>query len=275
MSKPIHRIIRVKETDRLDTLAREGILLNKIISTGMLAVILLAVSGCGLNKKQIDEAHAHYVLGLSYLREHKISQSLTEFKQAEEIDSKDPEIQSALGQAYHLKEAYPEAEKHYLDAIKYSHSDPKNLNNLAALYLDMKRWDDAIRYFRAAADSLVFDRQEVPIAGMGYAFYQKGDYLQAVTEYKRAIELNSHYAPAYLGLGQAYYALDKTDDAVAQYREALNIAPNYAQAYYYLGLAQIKLRQKEEAIASFEEVVRLLPDSEIGHLAKDHLKILQ
>ena len=124
-------------------------MLKKVVSTGILAVVLLSTAGCGLSRKQIDEAHAHYVLGLSYMQEHKISQALTEFKQAEDIDDKNPEIQAALGQAYHVKEAYPEAEEHYLEAVKYSNSDPKNLNNLAALYLDMKRWDDAIRYFRA------------------------------------------------------------------------------------------------------------------------------
>ncbi|BCA79859.1 tetratricopeptide repeat protein [Desulfuromonas sp. AOP6] len=249
-------------------------MIKKIISSGILLSLILA-AGCGINPQQSDEARAHYMLGLSYLREDRMSQAMNEFRMAEEINPKDPEIQAALGQVLHVKEAYPEAERRYLQAVKLSHEAPRFLNNLGALYLDMERWDDAIRYFKATSSRLDFDNPEVPLSGIGYAYLQKGDYLQAVTFFKEAISTERRYAPAYLGMGQAYYALDKTTEAVAQYREALAIAPNYAQAHYQLGLAQVKLRQTEEAVASFNEVIRLIPDTELGKLSREHLKVLK
>lgn len=249
-------------------------MIKKIILSGILLSLILA-AGCGVNPKQSDEARAHYMLGLSYLRENRMSQAMNEFRLAEQINPKDPEVQAALGQVLHVKEAYPEAEQRYLKAIQLSHEAPRFLNNLGALYLDMKRWDDAIRYFKATSSRLDFDNPEVPLSGMGYAYSQKGDYLQAVTFFKEAVAANMRYAPAYLGLGQAYYALDKTEEAVSQYREALRIAPNYAQAHYQLGLAQVKLRQTDEAVASFNEVIRLVPDTGLGKSSREHLKVLQ
>lgn len=249
-------------------------MIKKILSLGILLSLILT-AGCGINPQQRDEAKAHYMLGLSYLRENRLSQAMNEFRMAEEINPKDPEIQAALGQVLHIKEAYPEAEQRYLQAVKLSNEAPRFLNNLGALYLDMKRWDDAIRYFKATSSRLDFDNPEVPLSGIGYAYSQKGDHLQALTFFKEAIATNMRYAPAYLGLGQAYYALDKTVEAVAQYREALAIAPNYAQAHYQMGLGQVKLGQTEAAIASFNEVVRLIPDTELGKSSKEHLKVLE
>lgn len=241
-------------------------------------IILLAIAlsaGCGATVKKSQEASAHYSLGLSYLQQRNATQALKEFLLAEEANPAGVDIHSALGYTYQLKKAYPEAERHYLRALELSQNAPTHQNNLADLYLAMERWDDAIRLFREASSNLLFANPEVALTGMGYAYFQKGEYLDAVTACKKALEHRSRYPQAYLRLGEAYYALEKNDLAIKAFEEALSIAPDYAWAHYRLGLAYVKERQTDAAAASFREVTRIAPDSEAGRLAADYLEILQ
>jgi len=242
-----------------------------------LAFLLLVIqtSGCGTTAKHRKEAETHYMLGVSYLRERNPTLALRELQLAEQKDDDNADIQNTLAQAYQQKHAFPEAERHYLRAIRLESDNPTYQNNLAALYLDMARWDDSIRHFRKAADNLLFASPEVALTGIGYAYFQKGVYLDAVAACKEAINFNPRYAQAHLQMGEAYSALGKTGPAIEAYRQALTLSPNYALAHFRLGQAYMKLNQHEQALASFREVLRLAPDSELGHSVTEYINILK
>lgn len=233
------------------------------------------VAGCGVSKKNLNSSEVHYTLGLSYLGENNPTRALNEFLIAEEADPANAEIQAALAQAYHLKKAYPEAERHYLRALQLTANDPQFLNNLGALYLDMERWDEAIRTFDQAASNLLFTRSEVALTGKGFAYFKKGNFLEAVTAFKKALVKNPNFTQARFRLAETYYVLDNPDLAIDEYRKILVITPDYPLAHYKLALAYVKNRQKDKALSSFREVIRLAPDSEWGKLSTDYLGILK
>ncbi len=239
-----------------------------------LVLLFGMLAGCGMAANKTNRAEAYYLLGVSYLQEQNPTLALKEFLQAEQINADDADLQAALGQAYQLKKAYPEAEAHYLRSLKLSRDNPQVQNNLGALYLDMQRWDQAIRYFRLASGNLLFTRQVVALTGLGYAYYQKGDYLEAVSAFKNALAQDPHYAQAHLMLGETYVALDKNELAITEFRQALKAAPDYARAQYDLGLAFRRQGDNAKAMEAFREVVRLAPDSEFGAKAADYLKLL-
>lgn len=243
----------------------------------ILVVLLLSLlAGCTTVGPKPDKiAESHLMLGTSYLQSNNPTAALKEFLQAEEVKPDDVEIQAGLAQAYQRKKAYPEAEKHYLKALKLSPDDPDVANNLGALYLDMGRWDDAKRYFRQAADNLLFAHPEVALAGEGTALLQQGNYLEAVTVLKKSIRIQPHYAVAHLRLGEVYYALDKNDQAIEEFKAALVDAPNFVMAHYKLALALQKDDRNDEAIAELNKVLSIAPDSDLAKLAKEHLDLLR
>ncbi len=240
----------------------------------LIALLLFPLAGCGISKKARNEGQVHYVLGLSYLKENNSTLALKEFLLAADANPGDPDIQAALGQSYQLKKAYPEAELHYKKALQLRPDDPQIENNLGALYLDMKRWDEAIRYFGKAADNLLFTHPEIALTGMGFAHFQKGDYLQATTLYKKALALTPRYPLGHLRLGETYAALDKPELAIAEFRKALSVAPDFPVAQYQLGLSYMKIHHFRKAETAFREVLRLAPDSDEGQRARDYLKTL-
>jgi len=73
----------------------------------------------------------------------------------------------------------------------------------------------------------------------------------ALAHYQRAIEKDSHCAPAYSGLGDAYRTLEQRDKAAAAYRKALEIAKDYPIVHYKLGLL-FEATEPAQAIKHFE-----------------------
>lgn len=241
----------------------------------LLACLLLTTACAAPGKKKGTQAEVHFILGLSYLQEQNPTLALKEFLKAEEYDPRDHRIQAALGQAYQLRKAYPLAEMHYLRALRLDRNNSQYKNNLGALYLDLQRWDDAIGYFRQAADDLLFTSQEMALTGLGLAYFQKGDHAKAIAAYREALDHRPRFVMARLRLGEVFFAQGETKQAIAEYLQALAVAPESVLAHYRLGLAYLQGQETAKAKAAFATAYRLAPDSEAGRLAGNHLAILK
>jgi Tfp pilus assembly protein PilF len=242
----------------------------------LLLIGLLLTTGCASSgKKKGTQAEVHFLLGISYLQEQNPTLALKEFLKAEEFDARDHRIQAALGQAYQLRKAFGQAEAHYLRALRLDRNNPQYRNNLGALYLDMQRWDDAIGYFRQAADDLLFTSPEVPLTGLGLAYFQKNQYPEAIAAYREALGHRPRFAVARLRLGEVYFAQGHTSQAIAEYLQALAVAPEFVLAHYKLGLAYLQAHETASAKASFAAAYRLAPDSEPGRSAGNYLELLK
>jgi len=249
--------------------------MHRTLLTSALLIGVLVVSGCAVSHQKAKDATAHYMLGRSYLAQKAPALALKEFQQAAQLDPNKADLQEGLGLAYQLQHAYTQAEKHFKRALELNHDDPQTQNNLAALYLDMQRWDDAIRYFKLASSNLTFPRQDLALAGLGYAYLQKEDYLSALSAYQKALTLNPDLPQAHYGLGQTYEELGKTDQGIGEYQKALSEVPDYTAAHFRLALAYMKKKDAKQSRAHFKQVLRLAPNSDLGRRAAAYLKLLK
>lgn len=221
-----------------------------------------------------EKAEYHYMMGVSALNEQNPSGALKELLQAEKYNPRDPQTQAALGQAYYDKQAYDLAEKHFKNAIVLSKKDPKYYHNLAALYLSMERYDDAISAFQTAAENLLFDRPEMAWTGVGLANFHKQDYAAAQRAYQKAISTNPRYYMAPFRLGELYYNQDRPVEALEMFTRTVQLAPGFADGHYWQGLVFMKMQDPAQAKKSFLEVIRLAPQSDYARLADSYLKII-
>ncbi len=221
-----------------------------------------------------ERATYHYMLGVAALDEKNPTDALKEFLLAEEADDRDPKIQSVLAQAYWLKQAHGLAEEHFQAAIELSDGEPEYYQNIAALYLTMERYDDAISSFRTAAENLLFDRPELSWTGIGFANFQKQDYAAAERSYKKSIAINPRYYMAPFRLGELYYSQGRPVEALDMFTRTVELAPRFPDGHYWQGLVYMKIKDAEKAKLAFREVVRLAPQSETARLANNYLKII-
>jgi tetratricopeptide (TPR) repeat protein len=95
---------------------------------------------------------------------------------------------------------------------------------------------------------------------LGIALAQTEEVDPAIEHFRKAIEINPEFAEAYGNLGLALFHKSQIDDAITQYQKALKINPNNAGVYLNLGNAFLKKGLLDEAIAQFQEALRLKPD---------------
>jgi tetratricopeptide (TPR) repeat protein len=134
-------------------------------------------------------------------------------------------------------------------------------------------------------------------------------YDSAVTEYTRAIAIDSTYSKAYVNMGLAYDAAGKRNEArrafrdaikinpkdvlahchlglleasygdyneaMRLYQQALQLDPNSAQAHYNLGLAFAEKKVFSEALVEWEKVIALDPNGELGKTATENVRVIK
>jgi Tfp pilus assembly protein PilF len=222
-----------------------------------------------------NEAAYHYQMGVSHLAEGNNQSALIELAKAERLDPENPELLHYLGMAYFRKGKFELAEEKYLKAIQLKPDYTAVRNELGVDYLEMRRWDDAINQLKLVTDDIFFPDQAAANINLGLAYYGKGDFNKALNILRAAVVSNPSDPRARLHLGKVYFALDKIDLAINEYRKAIDIVPEYANAYYHLALAQLKNKDTASALTSFAQVIRIAPDTEIGHLSREHLDTLK
>ena len=82
------------------------------------------------------------------------------------------------------------------------------------------QYDRAISNYDKA---VVIDSKNADIyANRGYVYFIKGEYDRAIVNYNRAIEINPNYAEVYINRGNAYSIMEEYDRAMEYYEKSLS-----------------------------------------------------
>lgn len=87
-----------------------------------------------------------------------------------------------------------------------------------------------------------------PYNGLGNAYYNNGNYDDAITMYKKSIEINSKYEHPYYGLGSIYNQISNFDESIIWYKRCIEVNPFYDYPLYGLGIAYSNKNDMKNAI---------------------------
>ena len=227
------------------------VLMSNLLKLAFIIVSLIATACAPVNQPAKPElskqAEFHYKSALAHLQGGSASSALRELLQAVKLAPEDSAIQEALARTYQRKKAYSLAEVHYLKSLELSENDPRYLNNLASLYLEMEQWDNAIKYFDLAAKDLLFERPHVAVAGKAYAYLQKNDYPQALIYSTEAADIAPRYARAYFLKSNVYEEMGNDEQQEMYLLRAIREQPQFFSARYKLAVLLTKNNRLEEA----------------------------
>jgi serine/threonine protein kinase/tetratricopeptide (TPR) repeat protein len=99
---------------------------------------------------------------------------------------------------------------------------------------------------------------------MGFIEHDRGEYPQAVAEYKRALELDPANPDTMRRLATAYEAEGDLPAAEATYQKAIKLRPTYFRTYDNLGNFLIKHGRLDSAEAPLKRAVELSPQNARG-----------
>lgn len=140
--------------------------------------------------------------------------------------------------------------------LKYPNS-PIARYNLGVLRYNAQNLDEAISEYRRA---IQLD-PKLPNAhgNLGIALYGQGKLDEAISEYRLAIQHDPKFANAHDNLGDALHGQGKVDEAISEYRLAIQFAPKFANAHIDLGNALHDQGKLDDAISEYRVAIQLAP----------------
>lgn len=203
--------------------------------------------------KAQDNAHIHYDLGLNAQASGDVRSALNEYNLALQYDPNFADAENALGILYHLAFRQPdEAEKHYKKALQLKPDYSGAKVNLAALYLDLGRYDEAIALDEEVLKDLSYKNQYLPANNEGWAWYKKGDTARALSLILETVRANPDFCQGYRNLGLIYAEQGKLDLAQTELERMVKKCPESAQGFYDLGKVQLRAHKDAAAMKSFQ-----------------------
>ena len=102
--------------------------------------------------------------------------------------------------------------------------------------------------------------------GLGAAFYEKEDYVNALKVYRRAIELQPTNAKIHCNLGFLLWGLGNLTEAISEYELSIKYDPTYAIAHNNLGVIYLDdLAQIQKAADCFKAALEYDPNYALAH----------
>ena len=130
---------------------------------------------------------------------------------------------------------FPKSEKAFEKALSIDPNHVKSLVNLSRLFLDQKRYDDAIAQLTMAAE-IDPDGREVNRL-LARTHHSQGKTEEAVEVYRRVIETNEFDAWSMNNLGLLLLETGRAEDAVPLLTRAVELRKEVAEFHNNLGMA--------------------------------------
>ncbi|MEJ2658689.1 MAG: tetratricopeptide repeat protein [Desulfobacterales bacterium] len=158
--------------------------------------------------------------------------------------------------------------EHFKKALKIKPDYAPAKNGLGTVYLDKGEWDTAIQYFKAVSKNLLYATPQLPLANLGWAYYNKKEYALAKKYYLESLDMDPKFINAMRGLGLTYMAMGRLDDAAKILENAVKDYPNVALLYLDLGKIYTESGEDAKALFAYQKIIELTPGSDLAMKAE-------
>lgn len=238
---------------RASTSKAQGVItLGKLFSA--FAMVLLV--GCvHVSEQEQDKARIHYELALQSI----VAEPQAAMREAEQALKLDPQ----LAEAWHIKALLyhhsfgrpDEARQCYAKALELKPVFPDARANLGNLFMDEKRYDEAIAQYEIALNDVLYGAPYIAHGNMGWAYFKKGDTKSAIDHLKASITLSPKFCLGYLWLGQVYESLGAGQDSCRYFSRFREHCPDRADAHQLEGTCLARAGQRAEAVKAFDTCI--------------------
>ena len=227
--------------------------LGKLFSAFCLALL---VQGCAhVGDQEREQSRLHFEMAADNLT--KSPQiALQEAEQAIAIDPENADAWHVkaivLHNGFHRLE---EAHQAFMKAIALRPQFPQAHNNLGNLYMDEKRFDDAIAEYQKALDDVTYQEPSYAQGNMGWAYFRKGDVPRALELLKSSVSINQNYCLGYVQLGSIYEGQGSLEESCKYYGRFREHCPERPDAWQHEGVCLANAGNGAEAAKAFDQCV--------------------
>ena len=143
--------------------------------------------------------------------------------------------------------------------IEKNYRDIKSVNDLGVVQLKLGHYDEAITQFKKALEIDPLYTLGPVLSGNIYTDAE--NYQDKIKEFQEVIEMNREYARAHNYLGLAYLQQKNYSVAKHSLQESIKINPKYAKAHNNLGVLYEEMGDTAKAIESYQMAHRVDPEN--------------
>ena len=215
------------------------------------------------------EGAASWWLGSVYLELGRPQEAESLFSGTQTADGFSLPALYGLGRAALAREDYETAAGYLERVLAIDAAADAAHYPLGLAYRELDRLEDAEMHLKLRSDQPIEPRDPLMAAlgglldtavqanSRGVQASRQGVWPEAVTHFRRAVDLDPRNTSAHLNLGVALQRTGDTTGALAQARQALQIAPGEARAHFVLGTIMAVDGRDAEAIEQFTSAAEL------------------
>lgn len=159
------------------------------------------------------------------------------------------------GRALHGAGELEKALKVYDKAIKTDHTAAVLYNARGLVYMDLKKYYDAINDFSRALE--LAPSFANALNNRGLAKYNLNDFGNALEDFNQSLALDSTLAVAYSNRGLVYLQTEEYDKAHNDFLTATELDPDKAMYHYNLGVSAAEMGLYEKALGAYRKSMQL------------------
>ncbi len=171
------------------------------------------------------------------------------------------EYQASLGNSYAKKRQWREAILHYQKALELNPKLAAACRNLARVFTQIGKIEQATSYWLQAIELNAQGLQAKEYFHLGQNLSIQGKITQAITCYRRAIQLQPTLIDTYLHLGKLLTKAGEASQALLCYQEGIKHNPQNYQLYFNLGLCFSQQNNWQPAINCYRQALQIKSDS--------------
>jgi tetratricopeptide (TPR) repeat protein len=172
-----------------------------------------------------DDVDAQFSVGMAYSSIDSLDTAREHLARAAELEPERQDILFNLASSYEKLHRYDDAEHTLIDLHRLAPDDPAVCNFygylLAVMSKDLERAETLVKHALEKDPNNAYY-----IDSLGWVYYQRGDYANAVSQLERAVKIIKEDPTMLEHLGDAYSGLSRFKDALAVYRHSSRLQSN-------------------------------------------------
>jgi Tfp pilus assembly protein PilF len=246
----------------------------------MVILLVLSITACAstkpdLEKQQEKDPRYQFNLGLFYLNNGMLDESIQHLQKTLELNPKQALAYNALGLAYSMKGELEKSAEHLKKALSLNPRLTETHNNLGSVYQEMGILDLAEQEFLAAAADENYHSRELPLYNLARLYALKEENQKAMNYVKQALIVNNKFVMALNLQGILAERLEQYLPAIESYKKAIKISPDDINLKFNLAGAYLKDGQLDEAREILLEIEPKATDPQLQENIANYLKMTE
>lgn len=197
-----------------------------------------------------------------YQSQNRLEDAIDILKKGIAINPNDGNMFISLAWVYSISNRHIEAIGAGKKAIALAPDQYMGFTNLCRAYNDVKEYETAIQYCNSALKLNPGDGETNFYLGRAYQLLNKQDiaasyYKKAVPGLIEFTKNNPDYSDGYYLLGNAYFSVNQIPNAISAFKKCLELNPTFPKALRNLGYMYVLNNDKSSARAQYDILARL------------------